>query len=432
MENIGEYAALVAQSTAINENEFEEKAQEEQAEVEKQQSKNSAIEGVIAPFGVEAIKGAGGKFFKKAVGAKIKKKIQDVKDLAKRFKEDPQGVTEELYQKYQQSAVDRTPEDGGGIKDFIQRTLNGGTSKKPPPEDEEPAGRGTPDNSPENINDARNTNPEDLVPDTTAPPKAPEAAPAVEEPLSTPSAPLTNAIATENNTAGLSGEFDDLVEGIAKGRNMLDGVIQGAFRKATQIRQAVVPSTVDEATLTAARNPSNIINQGTTEARAGLQSRLKPPETGDGDPSIGNILKTGEANYNNETNVANTIEARLAPKPKAPATGAESEISELEGGPLGGEKSILKDSETLGETAAKSAASTAAGGVEKKTFEQGVKDALEANAADLENPAGDIAELALGVVALFGSLFGTKVHHQNVTAQVQQINPTIGFGIKQQ
>ena len=61
MENIGEYAALVAQSTAINQNEFEEKAQEEQAEVEKQQSKNSAIEGVIAPFGVEAIKGAGGK-----------------------------------------------------------------------------------------------------------------------------------------------------------------------------------------------------------------------------------------------------------------------------------------------------------------------------------------------------------------------------------
>ena len=35
MENIGEYAALVAQSTAINQNEFEEKAQEEQAEVEK-------------------------------------------------------------------------------------------------------------------------------------------------------------------------------------------------------------------------------------------------------------------------------------------------------------------------------------------------------------------------------------------------------------
>ena len=36
MESIGEYAALVSQATALNQTEFEEKAQQEQAKVEEQ------------------------------------------------------------------------------------------------------------------------------------------------------------------------------------------------------------------------------------------------------------------------------------------------------------------------------------------------------------------------------------------------------------
>tara|TARA_R110002153_G_C13247579_1_gene491324 strand:+ start:29 stop:1231 length:1203 start_codon:yes stop_codon:yes gene_type:complete len=400
MESIGEYAALVSQATALNQTEFEEKAQEEQANVEKQQSNNAAIEGVIAPFGIEAIKGAGGKFFKKAIKNTVSKKVQDAADLAKRFKEDPRGVTEELYKKYQQSATDRTPNEGGGIKDFIQRTLNGGRSNQPPPEDEEPAGRGTPDNNPQNTNDARNTNPDDEVPDTTGPTQPP-APPAVEEPLSTPSAPLANTAASEGDAAATSGEFDDIVANIARGgQSSLEGVLQGSVRSissrlGTQLRPADVPSSIDANTirgLSSARPPPP---PAQPTGGGGPATQPKPPATGDGDPSPSSAIRNGEANINNESNVdaiANQTE-----------------------------RTVAGDTERA-----------VAGQVEKKTFEQGVKDALIANTADLENPVGDVVELGLGIASLFGALFGTKVHHQNVAAQVQQVNPNIGFGIKQQ
>lgn len=400
MESIGEYAALVSQATALNQTEFEEKAQQEQAKVEEQQSNNAAIEGVIAPFGIEAIKGAGGKFFKKAIKKTVSKKVQDVADLAKRFKEDPRGVTEELYKKYQQSATDRNPEEGGGIKDFIQRTLNGGRSNQGPPTNEEPAGRGTPDNNPQNANDARNTNPDEEVPDTTAPP-APKAPPAGEEPLNTPSAPLENTLASEGRTAATSGEFDDIVANVARGgQSSLEGVLQGSVRSlksrlGTQLRPADVPSSIDANTfrgLSSARPPPP---PAQPTGGGGPATQPKPPATGDGDPSPSSAIRNGEANINNQSNVDAVANQT--------------------------ERTVAGDTERA-----------VAGQVEKKTFEQGVKDALVANTADLENPVGDIVELGLGIASLFGALFGTKVHHQNVAAQVQQVNPNIGFGIKQQ
>ena len=120
-----------------------------------------------------------------------------------------------------------------------------------------------------------------------------------------------------------------------------------------------------------------------------------------------------------------------------PQVGDESNLVKAQVGPQENIESSVVDTQTeqaqanikaAGEASEAAGEESAEGGL-SSGVEAGLESGLVENAADLENPVGDVLEVALGAALLFGSIFGSKVDH-NAPPPPIPTNPTVGFGIK--
>lgn len=454
MDNLSLYSSLVSQATQEQESEFEKKAQEEQQKVEEQESKNSDIEGIIAPFGAEAIKQAGGRIggaaFKK-LG--LRKTGQFVEDLAK----NPRKAVGQLYQNARQEAESRIRNVRQGTRSLTDRVRQGGVNFR---DEAETTIRNRIPQLPEPTTtaQAQATRPQPEVPkvepEATASAPEPEV-PESENPFSfssfmrrnkasseTPTeTPLASGKPVEVDPFKISTPYDDIVDDIASGKtSLLDGVIKGSLRaptkalspritelqgKLSQLRPQDVPSSIDNQTVRGLS--SRVRQQAVDRTPQQLQNTQRPSP-----PSQTEIQTQPRAQ-------PSATEPPTSQAGQEPVASGEGDISaEIQSGRanLTQAGALNATQENLERNATAQVERQAAGAVEKKVvgegFEDGVKSALAANAADLENPVGDVIELGLGIASLVGSLWGTKVHHADVAKQIPNINPSLGFGIKQE
>ncbi len=163
---------------------------------------------------------------------------------------------------------------------------------------------------------------------------------------------------------------------------MSDGEIQGLSSKAEQLTEDK-----PEPPKPPSPTPQNEVKTGDDENLAGAQDSQAAAD------NLGHNVQTGATQ-----NLVNA-EADQQSKNLSEKAAEEAETNDIE------DKSL------------------------QSTFKTGVEDAIADNTADLENPVGDIIEVGLGAALLFGSIFGTKVDHTTPNAPV--VNPTIGFGIRQ-
>ena len=454
MDNLSLYSQLVSQASQEQESEFEKKAQEEQQKVEEQESKNSSIEGIIAPFGAEAIKQAGGRLggaaFKK-LG--LRKTGDFVEDLAK----NPRKAVGQLYQNARQEAESRIRNVRQGTRSLTDRVRQGGVNFRD--EAENTIRNRIPQlPEPSTTAQAQATRPKpevpEVKPEATARPPEPQA-PEPEDPFSfrpwlsrnqasseTPSEiPLARSgpQAVEVDPFKVSTPYDDIIDDVAAGRtSLLDGVIKGSIRAPTK---ALSPRITELQGKLSSLRPQDVPSSIDNQTVRGLSSRIQQQA----------VDRTPQQLQNSQR-LSPPSQTEIQTQPRASPSATEPPTSQPGQEPVGsGEGDISAEiqsgranltqagalnatQENLERNATEQVERQAAGAVEKKVvgegFEDGVKSALAANAADLENPVGDVIELGLGIASLVGSLWGTKVHHADVAKQIPNINPSLGFGIK--
>ncbi len=429
MDNLSMYSSLVSQAQSEQEALFETKAQQEEQKVQEQESKNADIEGIIAPFGAEAIKQAGGRI----AGSQLKKLgfdktadfVEDavknpVKAVGKLYKKTTQEATSRL-QNAVESTKDRIRQGGADLQEEASNRIPG----LPKPTTRAQAEASRPSQAP-GVNESVDPVPTSEVPEgeSSSAFKSFFEKASSETPTETPLAQATEV--DPFSTSG--GQYGDIVDDIISGKSsMLDGVIKGSLRAPTQalspriselqgnlsqLKPADVPSSLDDQTVRGlsskvqqkALNRTQQSDQNTETPKAPEQNQIQTQPREQVDPSEPSLAGQ-EPIPKNEGNIGNEIQSGRA------NLNNESVVNETTGNV---EKKV-------------------AGNVEKKVagnFEKDVDEGLVENTGDLENPVGDVIELGLGIASLVGSLWGTKVHHADVASQVPKINPSLGFGIK--
>lgn len=436
MDNLSIYSSLVSQAQGEEESEFQEKAQQEEQKVQEQETRNSDIEGIIAPFGAEAIKQAGGRI----AGAGLRKLgLKGTADFVEDASKNPVKAVGQLYKKTTQEATSRVRNTVRGV---IDRIRQGGEEQS---EGLDVVNRIPQLPKPSTLAQAQASRPEPEVPkvvskgleEPTASAPEPEV-PEAENPFSFKSflrknkisseapseTPLSTPRATEVDPFSTSSRYSDIVDDIVSGKSsMLDGVIKGSLRaptkalapriselqgNLTQLKPADVPSSIDGQTV------------------RGLSSRVRQEAVNRTQQAGQNVDRPTPPNQNQIQ-----TQPREQPEPTEPSVAGQEPTPSGEGN-IADEIQSGRANIT-NEGSVNQATRDVSKDVEKKVagkFEDGVDQALVENSADLENPVGDVIELGLGIASLVGSLWGTKVHHADVASQVANVNPSLGFGIK--